>query len=287
MTQITDQLLERGFAHVAGFLDPSETAALAEDYRQGQFHSTVYTLGHATPEAIAPISGKIRSLLAQFEDIPEFTPSHFGGGAYFATEKGINFGWHQDHESYFINQTHQHYLNIYIPVIKPERDKTNLCLIPIDHFRQRAPEAWSVLEWGGASTAQTEDGRTKISNDHAGGLRAELDFELEELCETPELEAGDALLLRGDMFHRTQDNDTERVALSIRAFNPDITVVKDHYEQNCPAKRWFQANNPMYGAISDAFRERDSMVLSDLMMSMFKARQAREQAARAAPSDGE
>ena len=40
--------------------------------------------------------------------------------AYFATEKGINFGWHQDHESYFVNQTHQHYLNIYIPIKKSE-----------------------------------------------------------------------------------------------------------------------------------------------------------------------
>ena len=89
------------------------------------------------------------------------------------------------------------------------------------------------------------------------------------------------------MFHRTQDNDTERVAISIRAFNPDITVVREHYEQSCPAKRWFQANNPMYGAISDAFEERDRMILSELMMSMFKARQAREQAAQTQQSAAE
>ncbi|MAV27324.1 MAG: hypothetical protein CMQ05_14620 [Gammaproteobacteria bacterium] len=280
MSHIVDQLFERGFVHVPGFLDPEETEALAQDYRQGQFHRTVYTLGHATPEAIELIGDKIRALLTQFEDVPQFKPSRFGGGAYFATEKGINFGWHQDHESYFINQTHQHYLNIYIPVIKPEREHTNLCVIPIDRFKERSPDAWSVLEWGGAATAKTEGGQTTISNDHAGGLHAELDFELEELCETPELVAGDALLLRGDMFHRTQDNDTERVALSVRAFNPDITVVKEHYEQNCPAKRWFQANNPMYGAITEAFAERDIMILSELMMSMFNARRAREQAAQ-------
>ncbi len=287
MSYIVEQLLKRGFVHVPGFLDIQETEALADDYRNGQFHRTVYTLGHATPEAIELISDKIRSLLTQFEDVTQFKPSRFGGGAYFATEKGINFGWHQDHESYFINQTHQHYLNIYIPVIKPELERTNLCVIPVDRFMEHAPEAWSRLEWGGAATAKTENGRTTISNDHAGGLHAELDFELEELGETPALAAGDALLLRGDMFHRTQDNDTERVAISIRAFNPDITVVREHYEQSCPAKRWFQANNPMYGAISDAFEERDRMILSELMMSMFKARQARERAAQTQQSAAE
>ena len=36
----------------------------------------------------------------------------------------------------------------------------------------------------------------------------------------------------------------------------------------------------MYAAITEAFEEHDSMILSDLMMSMFNARQAREQAAQ-------
>ena len=278
MSEIALKLLDRGFVLIPGFLHVKEIEAFRKDYDKGQFDQTVYTLGRATPETIELISQKINTLLTEFDEIEEFQPSHFGGGTYFSTEKGINFGWHQDHESYFVNQTHQHYLNIYIPIKKPELDKTNLCVIPIDRFRERAPESWSALEWGGASTAQIEDGSTTISNDHAGGVRATLDFELEELCETPILAAGDALLLRGDIFHRTQDNDTARVALSVRAFNPDIKVAKEHYEQSCPTKRWFQENNPMYGAISQAFEDRHAMNLSDLLAFMFKARQLREQA---------
>ena len=280
MSKIAAKLLNRGFVLIPGFLDIKEIEALGEDYDESQFDQTVYTLGRATPETIELISQKINTLLTEFDEIEEFHPSRFGGGTYFSTEKGINFGWHQDHESYFVNQTHKHYLNIYIPIKKPELDRTNLCVIPIDRFRERAPEAWSVLEWGGASTAQIENGCTTISNDHAGGVLTKLDFELEELCETPTLAVGDALLLRGDIFHRTQDNDTARVALSVRAFNPDIKVAKEHYEQSCPAKRWFQENNPMYEAISQAFEDRHTMNLSDLLAFMFKARQVREQAAK-------
>ena len=74
MSYIVEQLLERGFVHVPGFLDIEETEALADDYRNGQFHRTVYTLGHAAPEAIELISDKIRSLLTQFEDVTQFKP---------------------------------------------------------------------------------------------------------------------------------------------------------------------------------------------------------------------
>ena len=278
MSKIALKLLDRGFVLIPGFLDIKEIEVFRKDYDKGQFDQTVYTLGHATPETIELISQKINTLLTEFDEIEEFHPSRFGGGTYFSTEKGINFGWHQDHESYFVNQTHQHYLNIYIPIKKPELDRTNLCVIPIDRFRERAPEAWSALQWGGASTAQIEHGCTTISDDHVGGVRTTLDFELEELCETPTLAVGDALLLRGDIFHRTQDNDTARVALSVRAFNPNIKVAKEHYEQSCPTKRWFQENNPMYEAISQAFEDRHTMNLSDLLAFMFKARQVREQA---------
>ena len=89
---------------------------LGRDYDEGEFDRTVYTLGHATLETIELISQKISILFTEFDGSAEFQPFHFGGGTYFSTEKGINFGWHQDHESYFVNQTHQHYLNIYMPI---------------------------------------------------------------------------------------------------------------------------------------------------------------------------
>ena len=120
MSEIAEQWLNRGFVLIPGFLDLKEVEAFGRDYDGGQFDRTVYTLGHATPETIELISQKISILLTEFDGIVEFQPSHFGGGTYFSTEKGINFGWHQDHESYFVNQTHRHYLNIYMPIKKPE-----------------------------------------------------------------------------------------------------------------------------------------------------------------------
>ena len=101
MSKIAAQLLNRGFVLIPGFLDIKEIETLGKDYDEGQFDQTVYTLGRASPETIELISQKISTLLTEFDEIEEFHPSHFGGGTYFSTEKGINFGWHQDHESYF------------------------------------------------------------------------------------------------------------------------------------------------------------------------------------------
>jgi len=44
---------------------------------------------------------------------------------------------------------------------------------------------------------------------------------------TPELRAGDALFVRADLFHCTQDNETSRIALSVRLWNDNDVIDKD------------------------------------------------------------
>lgn len=266
-------MLERGFGVVRGFLLEDEIAAFADDARRGEkAENGAYTLLKASPARIESLHARIGKLLSVLSSPGVFAPNRIGGGIYFATDAGINFGWHQDHESYFLHQSHRHYLNVYVPVIKPEVRLSNLVVVPADRFRARAPALWKTLEWGGACSADVRPGstRTTFRDDHAGAEHGHADFLLDEIAETPELAAGDALLMRGDLFHRTQDTSTARVALSIRVSNDMSRVCRTHFEQSCEAKSWFVERNPqLYDAVRRVFARRESLIVAELLAEAF------------------
>ncbi len=261
------QLGRRGFTVIPRFLDAQTVQGFAENYREGgTLDNKMYSLGLADATKIEAIKPAIRDLMDEIRAGSGININFIGGGAYFATEKGIDFSWHQDHESFFMHQTHHNYLNLYIPVIKPVKHKTNLSIVPADNFARRSPGVWAKLEDGGASSAVFRQGHTTITNDCQGGIHGTLDYDIEELSETPELAAGDALLLRGDIFHRTQDTETSRVALSIRMFDDAQTVTREHFEKSCPTKNAFmQRNAPMYDRIRKVFEEHETLTFRQLM----------------------
>ena len=266
-------LVLRGFHVQRNFVSSELVAAFAGDYDDGLTAANqVYSLGLPAAENLARLRPRIEALIKALSS-SSFRPTRIGGGVFFATGNGINFGWHQDHESYFINQTHRNYLNVYIPVVKPKAAKSNLTIVPVDNFAEAVPELWSRLEGGGASTFRQQGGRRWISDDCAGGVIGELDFDLDDLAETPELRAGDALLMRGDLFHRTQDNDTNRVALSVRVSGDQHTVTREHFECTCETKNWFlQQNAPMYDAVRTVFERHESLPLHALLEQVFALR---------------
>lgn len=267
INSFANDLMTRGFSVIPGFLGEANLAGFVEDYTQGEdLENKMYTLGFAKPAHVEAIKPRIRALLDELREHCEIDVNFIGGGAFFAIENGIDFGWHQDHESYFLNQTHRNYLNFYIPVVKPVPEKSNLSIIPIDLFTARSPDVWKNLEWGGAATATLKEGVTEISDDCRGGLHGILDYDLEEIAETPTLSVGDALVLRGDMFHRTQDTETNRVALSIRMFNDTHQVNREHFKQSCDVKNWFLTSNThMYDRVAKVFEDHESLTYRELM----------------------
>ena len=264
---LLDQIMTRGFAVQRCFVPTAELERAIEDYRHfNPFGQQVYTAGLAGPQVMSHFRQRIQPILDEFGSSDDFAPNFISAGVYFAIEKGINLDWHQDHDSYYVNQTHRHYLNVYIPILKPDRSKTNLSIVPADRFRARAPEIWNKLEWRGASVAKIRDGATIISDDQHGGILGRLDFLLDEVAETPELAAGDALLLRGDLFHKTQDANTQRVAISIRAFNTSVRVTREHFETSCPAKdKFVRSDQHRYDRIVRALERKPSMRLVKLL----------------------
>jgi len=79
---------------------------------------------------------------------------------------------------------------------------------------------------------------------------------LDHLADTPMLAAGDLLLLRGDIIHRTQDADTARVALSYRVTSRSVVVSQRRLALGGARKAEMMANNPaLYQRLFAAFDE--------------------------------
>ena len=260
---LLSSILTKGYHVIPGFLDSKEIDGLVSDLENDRL-AYRYTIGLPHTAAMTSLGLRLQGLLDELAASGEFTPRHIG--AYFATIKSLDLDWHQDHDSYFINQTHKHCVIIYIPIIKPDPRKSNLTIVPVDVLRSRAPEVWNSMEWKGASRVSYEDGTTTITDDQNGGTHGELDFPLDEIAVSPELSVGDALITRGDMIHRTQDTDTERVVLSIRAFDDSQTVTRDHFHQTTPVKERILQMNVVYEGVQRVFEGVQELPLAELLL---------------------
>ena len=260
---LLSSLLTKGYHVIPGFLDAKEIDGLVSDLENDRL-AYLYNIGLPHTAAMTSLGLRLQGLLDELSASGEFTPRHIG--AYFATMKSLNLDWHQDHDSYFINQTHKHCLIIYIPMIKPDPRKSNLTIVPVDVLRSRAPEVWNSMEWKGASRMSYEDGTTTVTDDQNGGVHGELDFPLDEIAVSPELSVGDVLLTRGDMIHRTQDSDTDRVVLSFRAFDDSLTVTRDHFQQTTPIKELIMQKYAVYEGVKRVFEDVEELPLSELLL---------------------
>jgi hypothetical protein len=152
--------------------------------------------------------------------------------------RGDIFPWHQDHESYFAFQDHANYLNLYIPIVKPDPEQSNVSVIPLDSLRNRAAEVYERLLGRGATRLVETNRGWKLRDDEHGGTISKLHFDIREIEETPSLQAGDLLVLRGDVLHKTQDANTRRVAASFRMMNGQTTISRKQLARGGVAKTY-------------------------------------------------
>ncbi|MGH9238281.1 MAG: phytanoyl-CoA dioxygenase family protein [Vicinamibacterales bacterium] len=239
-------LQTRGFVVVSGFLTLDEVQRLRADF-EGQpvdagnkNYSLTPVSGAANEHMQRRVADVLRSVTATTDlrvDLPR-------GGAYFATgaKRGVFFSWHQDHESFFETQNHYDYLNFYIPIVKPRVDKSNLCVVPFDVLQREFPKTYKYTVRGGA-TRFGQLGRWQVSAHDDGCTVHFMRGRLDLIAATPHLAAGDLLLMRGDVIHRTQDAETERVALSFRAAAGDTIVRRSRLAAGGINKATMMVNN--------------------------------------------
>jgi hypothetical protein len=259
----------KGFVHVPSFLSDEELAACRADYAEQpvDIDNRNYTLSAASERGVGPVRHRIQEVLTAVSANTSLKVDLILGGTYFATRRGIVFKWHQDHESYFVCQNHFDYLNFYIPVFKPLKNKSNLCLLPFDVLERESPKTFRRVVGRGASGTFDLGGRQLVLQDDPPTTHLAR-VNLEDLICTPQLEAGDLLLLRGDVFHRTEDDDTERVALSVRATHTKTVIHRAQLADGGLTKASMMARNPRrYALMFRAFDEagRNELPLGELM----------------------
>ena len=239
-------LESRGFLVMPGFLSAAELEMARADYTAQQTNANKnYKVSLASPEANTRLAARVTGVLTDVASETDLRPDKLGGGAYFATGRGVTFSWHQDHESFFSTRNHYDYLNFYIPIIKPDRMKSNLCVVPFDVLQRESPRAYRKLYRGGAARFIRLGSKRVVFCDDSGTVLV-MPKDIESMAETPALDAGDLLLMRGDVVHRTQDADTERVALSFRVANRSGSVTRSALADGGLYKARMMANNAGY-----------------------------------------
>lgn len=224
----------RGFAVVRGLLGQEELERLRVAFSTARRADVaIYAAFEPGPEETRWVADRIEKLLPELRDATTLRTDRVARrGVFFATEH-TNLDWHTDYKSDYLFQGHRDHVTIWMPIVKPSRDRSGLSLIPIDRLRERDERVHRILENRGA--ARYEGGVLRYE-DRGADLSVPCSFPLEEIAESPALAEGDALLVRSDVLHRTQDTETSRVSLALRALHGGHELTASRLLSGSPGK---------------------------------------------------
>jgi len=212
-----------GYTLYPNFLTTEEINRFLSDYKSSRFMPASSVINQdmydATDSVLETIHDKIRAVLKQLDFNVDLV---LRGGTYTDTRL-MNLDWHQDHLSYYMFQHHYRYLNFYITLSKEDKKRSGLSIVPFDALEQTVPAYVSKIQNSGASRFYPENDSTKVFNDDTGEEYT-IPVNIDLIKISPELAPGDLLVIRGDVIHRTQDNITNRVALSIRCIDSTLPM---------------------------------------------------------------
>ena len=260
----------KGFVVCRNMLDENVIQGMAEDYlksyNEQKSDSTNYhgvsgnknILSAVTTDSFKSVLSDVLDYICKSTDIKvNYIPSQ---GTYFDTEIVDNRVWHTDHEPYYLSQNCYNVLAIWIPIIKPVYEKSNMMFLP--HNKVPEPER-TRLKGNGAQYAYIlEDGTTDY-REYDSGYRTIWNFNVDDLAETVYLNTGDAVIFRDDTLHKTQDIDTRRVSFAIRCFNLDATLSKEQLN-NGSVEKFKKINlpntvmNKAYTKLMNTFEQKQS-----------------------------
>jgi hypothetical protein len=216
----------KGYVVAGSFLDEPVLSILRTHYEAGP-RPSAYFLGlkPLAPRAEAILEASLRPLMEEIRERTTLSVDRLLKGYYFATAF-VKYGWHQDFD--VLAQDWVNYLNCYIPIVKPRRDKSNLSVVPFDTLEREAPDAYRRLRGAFGSKLNRMPGtRAYRVVDIRDRSECVLDVDVDGLAMTPHLAGGDLMLLRADVIHRTQDADTQRVAISLRLVDSRSRLRRD------------------------------------------------------------
>ena len=261
---------ERGFAVKPSFLSPMVCAELVDEWSRlrddpgarANPNNTSVRIPSETQERLTPL------LTAVMEEVAGGTGSRVDRvrvGQFYATDLGISFGWHNDHDAFFHTQDFINYLNFWIPIQKPERTRSGIAVVPHDVLRERRPALARWVRGHGGITVRSRNGRSMLY-DSERSESVELEGLLDQYAEVPPVGAGDLVLMRGDLLHRTQDIETSRIAVAFRCISSSSVLSKDRLTRMGFHKFNVMSGNRMAFALRFAAFElagRDTMTVAE------------------------
>ena len=224
---------ETGYVVIDNWLDQEECNQFLLDYSQA------ITIGNGYDPNIRVASDDI---LEKFEskilDVCKLINQQCGGdinsinppwwdGAYWDSSY-INFDWHQDHESTYVFQNLNEYLNCYIIVKKEHANFSGLSIIPENKLKQEISRLQNNFIFNGRGAKHfitNPDNKTTVAFDDCTGNEITLDIDINDLAVTPATQTGDLLLLKGTSIHKSQPlKKGHRIALSVRCLNENALL---------------------------------------------------------------
>lgn len=255
-----------GYVYIPNFLSATELKLLQLEYSKSKIADNKnYALVRSTI-AHKLLHDKVHAIINDVNIETSIRANFVMSIVNYTDTSHLNFTWHQDHESKFTFQQCYDHLNFYIPIIKPDVKKSGLSVVSFEKLKECvSSDLFDKIVNGGATRGHIVGSTTKIINDETDE-EFFLPVNLNDIAESPELNEGDLLLVRGDVLHQTQDADTRRVAMSIRAINGDGVIKKSILLSGSDTKKTYIKNNPLYQRILDAFdkNQTDEIRIADL-----------------------
>lgn len=285
MFSVAESIRTEGFHHQPGFLTAAEARGIKELYE----NTRRSTNKNYPIKQIIDCSVFAPSVLAKVEQLQrDCFPEEelmLHGAVFFAVntrdpKNSVNFAFHQDHESYFAFQEHYFYLNFYIAIEKEDVENSNLTVVPFSALKDKDPLMHDLVVGQGA----TEFHERSLQND-SYGTSYQFDFDLKEIAVTPRLAVGDALAMRGDIIHKTQNQAANRIAVSFRSVRKNS--ICNRRQVLFPSRKKLSIinkNYEMYAGIDYVFsrQKRDYLTVEELFTRLIELQ---KQADKKAPLD--
>lgn len=255
----------KGFSVISNWLSTEEITLLSTD-----FHDSEETDNKnqktciASIEVMQSLKEKVNLVLdainAQTKlHVDLITPE----AVYFSSEY-MRPDWHQDHESFYFLQQHIDYLNFYIIVEKEDPLTSGISLIALDTIEEKLKYFSNSIIGQGAKTYKQQGPITFVECDDTG-KKYVLPRRLDDIATSPELVAGDLLLMRGDIIHKTQDGTAKRLALSLRCTKGSAPIEKAKLLAGCEAKTNILAKHPVgFNYVMNKLGDKDSITAFEL-----------------------
>ena len=127
----------------------------------------------------------------------------------------------------------------------------------MDTLEASAPDDFHKIFNSAAKRFVPEGNITKVWDDEFGGEWI-LPVNIDDIMDSPKIAVGDLLLMRGDVIHKTQDDLTRRVAVSVRSTKGSAIINAERLNKGCRMKQQMVRDiNKKYSAVFEKLNRQE------------------------------